>query len=285
MSFRNISLLLWEEIMTPSIRFLAELIHDVYGFPLEPVEDSAMISSKGLDSLPNKDVENMAKDEVKTMLEERTMLPSHSQESRHVEAKKSVVDNFGRDPEGVEEVATLKIVGKEITGVTGMGGQSTGKETNPISHLRLQSLVEVGVGERNAQTFKKGVGSAATADGTDMGVMKDKNDATITEDQDRPFESPTREGIPNSKANGGGRGDAVESNVEESDGDSIDRNERHGVQSCTNIVSRGRRRSLANLVEKECKLKVRCQMEGDAAIEDLETLSAPSTKRQVTKAS
>ena len=281
MSFRNISLLLWEEIMTPSIRFLAELIHDVYGFPLEPVEDGAMISSKGLDSLPNKDVENMAKDEVKTMLGERTMLPSHSQESRHVEAKKSVVDNFGRDPEGVEEVATLKIVGKEITGVAGMGGQSTGKETNPISHLRLQSLVEVGVDERNAQTFKKGVGSAEAADGTDMEVMKEKNDVTITEDQDRP----SREGVPNSKANGGGRGDAVESNVEESDGDSTGRNERHEVQSYTNIVSRGRRRSLANLGEKECKLKVRCQMEGDAAIEDLETLSAPSTKRQVTKAS
>ena len=51
--------------MGPNIRFLAELIHYVYGFPLEPIEDSAVRSSKGLDSLSNCDIEKKAKHKVK----------------------------------------------------------------------------------------------------------------------------------------------------------------------------------------------------------------------------
>ena len=35
--------------MAPRIRFLAEQIHDVYGLPLEPIQDAAVTSSKGFD--------------------------------------------------------------------------------------------------------------------------------------------------------------------------------------------------------------------------------------------
>ena len=133
--------------MAPRIRFLAELIHDVYGFPLEPIEDGALRSSKGLDTLSNGDNEKMAKQTAKQ--QEVVTAPGRgkkvdmdctlpSQDWRHIGARGSVMDSidFDQEEKEEEEMAELRDEeGEMVEEGTGKGRERGGRETSPVSVL------------------------------------------------------------------------------------------------------------------------------------------------------
>ena len=92
--------------MGPRIRFLAELIHDVYGLPLEPIQDAAVTSSKGFD------IEKTAKykvkePEVKKIPDMDDPLPS--QDCLHIGARFSVLESKDCDLQEEPEEAEVGV--------------------------------------------------------------------------------------------------------------------------------------------------------------------------------
>ena len=133
--------------MAPRIRFLAELIHDVYGFPLEPIEDGVLRSSKGLDPLSNGDNEKMARQTAKQ--QEVVTAPGRGKKAdmdnlmlcedwRHIGTRGSIMDSidFEQEEKEEEEVAELRAEEGEMAEEgTGKARERGGRETSPVSVL------------------------------------------------------------------------------------------------------------------------------------------------------
>ena len=117
--------------MGPRIRFLAELIHDVYCLPLEPIQDAAVTSSKGFD-IEKTTKYKVKEPEVKKMQEMDDPLPS--QDCRHIGAMFSVLGSKDCDLQEEQEEPEVGVVGVKEN--VSRGAENTGRGTNPISHLK-----------------------------------------------------------------------------------------------------------------------------------------------------
>ena len=279
--------------MGPSSRFLAELINDVYGFPLEPIEEGALKSSKGLHDSLSGDREKTAK--LKEKRQEVKTKPGKgkadinstlsSQEWGQVRSPRSALESM-EDDLGEKEVGKEAELVANISLVGGKGesdgdktrekcGERSGTENNPIFHLKLQSFVDI-----NVEVVQTTEGTVIT-EADERGATKEKDGAAESGRLFKPPESPARQELPKSKSGGDVEEFGVETEVvvQSNDERGFDRND-DGLESLLpNIVSRARMRSLATCGEEDYRLKVSCQMEGEVEIEDADILLAPSSRR------
>ena len=277
--------------MGPSSRFLAELINDVYGFPLEPLEEGALKSSKGLHDSLSGDREKTAK--LKEKRQELKTKPGRgkadintlsSKEWGQVKSPPSALESM-EDDLGEKEVGKEAELVANISLVGGKGesdgdktrekcGERSGTENNPIFHLKLQSFVDI-----NVEVVQTTEGTVIT-EADERGATKEKDEAVESGRLFKPPESPARQELLKSKSGGDVEEFGVETEVvvQSSDERGFDRND-DGLKSLPNIVSRARMRSLPTCGEEDYRLKVSCQMEGEVEIEDADILLAPSSRR------
>ena len=179
--------------MAPRIRFLAELIHDVYGFPLEPIEDGALRSSKGLDTLSNGDNEKMAKQTAKQ--QEVVTAPGRgkkvdmdytlpSQDWRHIGTRGSVMDSidFDQEEKEEEEMAELRDEeGEMVEEGTGKGRERGERETSPVSVLDSIDCDQIEKGVEEQAELRVVEGEMAEEGAWKVGEVSGKGTNPITQ--------------------------------------------------------------------------------------------------------
>ena len=258
--------------MGPRIRFLAELIHDVYGLPLEPIQDAAVTTSKGFD------IEKTAKYKVKEP--EVKKIPDMddpllSQDCRHVGARFSVLESKDCDLQEEPEEAEVDV---EEDVSRGRGAENTGRETNPISHLKQQSGVDFNVEcvETTESTFV-----AVEDDCKERETTKKGDEATeVSRNLEDPLEVHPSQEMRFTKPGVEAKemAEIMQPSDEERSGSELG-GDADCVKSHVNVVSRARMRSLVSSGEEDCKLKVSCQMEGEVEIVDADNLLTSSSRR------
>ena len=117
----------WQERTGPRIRFLAELIHNVYGFPLEPIQDAAVSSSKGVSNWDTK-AAKVKEPVVNTTPDMDGPLPG--QDWRHMGVKRTVLDGCNLEEEQ-EEVKVGVGEGESDLELRDMDAKSAGRRTKP----------------------------------------------------------------------------------------------------------------------------------------------------------
>ena len=273
----EISIVWFKKKMGPNIRLLAELIHDVYGFPLEPIEDD-VISSKGLD------IEKTAKNKVKQREVKTTpgkgkadmdnLLPI-----QHTGAKCSVPKSkeysLEEDEEVGEEADVVVGKGKSDEEEGGRGAESTGRRTNPISRLKQRSAVNINV--EGVQTTESNVMIASE-------VRKEREASKKKVMESGHQDEYARQEMPQTKPGVGAEETGVDAEevLQSSDQERFEGTQGKDddcAKSLPIIVSRTRMRSSATSGEETFKFKVSCQMEGEIEIVDADILLTPSSRR------